>query len=97
MKIRITANQSPIAGDGNISSFIGGVYEATPHLSGNGYMVVNFGRTGSMTIYPSEYEIIDIQQEVKEFVSKYYEYNASAEDVSNFILENRIGLLNLLK
>jgi len=100
MKIKITANQSPVAGDGDISKFIGGIYEAVPHLSGNRCMTVNFGRTEDMKLYPNEYEIIDIQKEVKEFVYKYYECNRDAVEyanVSNFILKNRIRLLNLLK
>jgi len=39
----------------------------------------------------------DIQKDLEDFIQKYYKCCCNAEEIKEFILENKIALLNILK
>ena len=98
MRVKIIKNNSLICeGVGSISEFIGRTYDVKSQ-STNGSVNVNFGLArGIMTVYKSEYEVMDKVQELDEFIRIHYPHSIYSQDLIQFILGNKVALMNILQ
>lgn len=101
MKIKIIRSYLNDA-DGaiDISEHIGKIFEVEDEeiTFNNGTIGINFGdEYGSIAVYKEEYELVDVQKEVRDFISKYYKWGEGAEETIAFILENRKALVKILE
>ena len=102
MKVKIIKNAPnnpmPSGSDiGDISKYIGKIFDAKP-LIGTSNITVDFGfNHGMMTVYPSEYEFVDMTKELDDFINKYYSYDTDSQDIRDFILANRTALVKILQ
>ena len=98
MRVRIIKNNSLIfKGTGSISEFIGRTYDVESQGT-NGSVNINFGSIrGIMTVYKSEYEIMDKVKELDEFIRIHYPHSIYSQDLIQFILGNKVALMNILQ
>ena len=98
MRIRIVKNIA-IDPAGDITEFIGRTFHAEP-IAGTDKVNVDFGfRKGTMTIYPSEFEVVDVAEELDDFIKKYFDGDNPVDrfNVKEFILNYRVGLVKILR
>ena len=100
MKIKIiknAPNNSNISDTSDISEYIGRIFNAKP-LIGTSNVSIDFGfDRGTMTVYPNEYEFVDMTKELEDFINKYYSYDTDSQDIRDFILGNRTALVKILQ
>ena len=97
MRVKIIKNSSLIPnGPGSIEEFIGGTYDVSS-MGTNGSVNIFFEGRGTMTIYPTEYEVVDIAKELSSFIKQQRPYGVFSEDIKDFILEHRTKLMSILK
>jgi len=97
MKIRIIANHPNDPKASSIEKYIGKTFDAD-QIRGTKNISVCFDTDmGTMTVYPDEFEIIDTVQELDEFIKRHNHFSIINLEIKEFILANRVALLEILR
>ena len=98
MRVKIIKNAPEDDKAMSIEQFIGREF-ITEAERENGIVEVDFGYGyGTMTVYPEEYEVIDVTKELDNFLKSCHGLNGlDKDDLKDFILENRIALCKILR
>lgn len=96
MRVRIIANHPDDPKGSSISEYIGKIFDAE-QMHGTKNISVCFDiDVGTMTVYPDEYEVVDIVKDLDEFIKRNCEFSITSQEIKQFILANRVGLTKLL-